>query len=133
MWLQASSPRCQQRATRTRVSPMIGATHSLRSETRTHPCTASEPTITRNTMPDYDLVILGAGPAGEKGAAQAAYYGKRVAIVERAPAVGGAAINTGTVPSKTLRETALALSGLGTRDLYGVDLSLRRQCTVADL
>jgi NAD(P) transhydrogenase len=56
-----------------------------------------------------------------------------VAVAERATAVGGAAINTGTVPSKTLRETALALSGLRTRDLYGVDLSLRRECTVADL
>jgi NAD(P) transhydrogenase len=56
-----------------------------------------------------------------------------VAVCEKAPAVGGAAVNTGTLPSKTLRETALALSGLRTRDLYGVDLSLRRECTVADL
>ncbi|MBO0699591.1 MAG: Si-specific NAD(P)(+) transhydrogenase [Zavarzinella sp.] len=62
-----------------------------------------------------------------------ALEGKRVAVAEKAAHVGGAAINTGTVPSKTLRETALALSGLRTRDLYGVDLSLRRQCTVADL
>ena len=48
-------------------------------------------------MPDYDLIVLGSGPAGEKGAAQAAYYGKRVVIVERASHVGGAAINTGTI------------------------------------
>lgn len=80
---------------------------------------------------DYDLVVIGAGPAGEKGAAQAAYFGKRVAIVER-DAVGGAGCNTGTLPSKTLRETALMLSGLRARDLYGVDLSLRRDATVKD-
>ncbi|HEX7899530.1 MAG TPA: Si-specific NAD(P)(+) transhydrogenase [Planctomycetota bacterium] len=80
----------------------------------------------------YDLVVLGSGPAGEKGAAQAAYFGKRVALVEREPALGGAAANTGTLPSKTLRETALTLSGFRARGLYGVDLSLRRQATVKD-
>lgn len=79
----------------------------------------------------YDLVVIGSGPAGEKGAAQAAYFGKRVAIVER-NAVGGAGCNTGTLPSKTLRETALMLSGLRARDLYGIDLSLRRDATVKD-
>jgi NAD(P) transhydrogenase len=83
-------------------------------------------------MPDYDLVVLGSGPAGEKGAAQAAYYGKRVAIVEREPRVGGAAINTGTIPSKTLRETALYFSGLRQRGLYGIDYSLREGLTVKD-
>ena len=60
---------------------------------------------------DYDLVVLGAGPAGEKGAAQAAYYGKRVACVERAAAPGGAAVHTGTLPSKTLL-SALAADAL---------------------
>ncbi|MEZ5351751.1 MAG: Si-specific NAD(P)(+) transhydrogenase [Bryobacteraceae bacterium] len=80
----------------------------------------------------YDLIVLGSGPAGEKGASTAAQFGKRVAIVERDPHVGGASTNTGTIPSKTLRETALALSGLRARNLYGVDLSLRREATVAD-
>jgi NAD(P) transhydrogenase len=80
----------------------------------------------------YDLVVIGSGPAGEKGAAQAAYFGKKVAIVERAPHVGGAGINTGTVPSKTLRETALYYSGLRQRGLYGIDYSLRDNMTVAD-
>jgi len=75
----------------------------------------------------YDLVVIGSGPAGEKGAAQAAYFGKRVALVERAPHVGGAGINTGTVPSKTLRETALYFSGLKQRGLYGVDYSLKTE------
>jgi NAD(P) transhydrogenase len=80
----------------------------------------------------YDLVVLGAGPAGEKGAAQAAYFGKRVAVVERHAYVGGAGINTGTIPSKTLRETALYFSGLGTRGLYGIDYTVKRDLTVRD-
>lgn len=80
----------------------------------------------------YDVIVLGSGPAGEKGAATAALLGKKVAIVERETVVGGASTNTGTIPSKTLRETALALSGLQARDLYGVDLSLRREATVRD-
>ena len=63
----------------------------------------------------YDLVVIGSGPAGEKGAAQAAYFGKKVALVERGPHLGGACINTGTIPSKTLRETALYFSGLRQR------------------
>ena len=80
----------------------------------------------------FDLVVIGAGPGGEAAAVTAARLGKRVAVVEKAPFVGGAAVNTGTLPSKTLRETALALSGLRSRDLYGVDLSLGRGATVDD-
>lgn len=83
-------------------------------------------------MERYDLVVIGSGPAGEKGAAQAAYFGKRVALVEREPAVGGACINTGTVPSKTLRESALYFSGLRQRGIYGIDYSLRAGLTVED-
>src|SRR5262245_12398105 len=80
----------------------------------------------------FDLLALGSGPAGEKGAAQAAYFGRRVAVVERESVVGGAAINTGTVPSKTLRETALYLSGIGQRGLYGVDYQIKKDLTVAE-
>src|SRR5215470_2751134 len=80
----------------------------------------------------YDLVVIGAGPAGEKGAAQAAYFGKRACIIERAPRPGGAAVNTGTVPSQTLRETALYFSGLRQRGLYGVDYTVKRDITIAD-
>jgi NAD(P) transhydrogenase len=80
----------------------------------------------------FDLVVIGCGPAGEKGAAQAAYFGKRVAVVERAPAVGGSCINTGTVPSKTLRESALYFSGLKQRGLYGIDYSMKENLTVHD-
>jgi NAD(P) transhydrogenase len=78
----------------------------------------------------FDLVVIGSGPAGEKGAAQAAYFGKRVALVERGPNLGGAGVNTGTVPSKTLRESALYFSGLRQRGLYGIDYSLREGLTV---
>jgi len=83
-------------------------------------------------MDHYDLIVIGAGPAGEKGAAQAAYFGKRVALIERAPHPGGAGINTGTVPSKTLRETALYFSGLGQHGLYGVDFHVKSNLTVKD-
>ncbi|HLF91299.1 MAG TPA: Si-specific NAD(P)(+) transhydrogenase [Anaerolineales bacterium] len=80
----------------------------------------------------FDLIVIGSGPAGEKGAAQAAYFGKKVALVERAPYPGGAGINTGTVPSKTLRETALYFSGLRQRGLYGIDYSLKDGLTIKD-
>jgi NAD(P) transhydrogenase len=80
----------------------------------------------------YDLVVIGSGPAGEKGAAQAAYFGKRVALVERDSVLGGASCNTGTLSSKTLRESALALSGFRSRELFGVDLAVRRGATVHD-
>jgi len=80
----------------------------------------------------YELIVIGSGPAGEKGALTAAFFGKRVALVEKSALVGGAVANTGTLPSKTLRETALALSGFRARELYGVDLSLGREATVAD-
>ena len=81
---------------------------------------------------DYDLVVIGSGPAGEKGAARAAYFGKRVAIVEKENNMGGAAANTGTLPSKTLRETALFLSGFRQRRLAGVSVSVGKEVHVSD-
>jgi NAD(P) transhydrogenase len=85
------------------------------------------------SSPDsFDLLVIGCGPAGEKAGAQAAYFGKRVAVIERAPVVGGSCINTGTVPSKTLRESALYFSGLKQRGLYGIDYSLKENLTVHD-
>ena len=85
------------------------------------------------SAPDhFDLVVIGSGPAGEKGAAQAAYFGKRVCLIERAPKPGGAAVNTGTIPSKTLRETALYFSGVRQRGLYGVDLRVKQDITISD-
>src|ERR1700733_2209779 len=82
---------------------------------------------------DYDLVVIGVGRAGEKGAAQAAYYGKRVACVEAARDPGGAAVHTGTLPSKTLRETALFLSGFRQRELYGLSVELNAATAVPRL
>ncbi|AEI65852.1 Si-specific NAD(P)(+) transhydrogenase [Corallococcus macrosporus] len=83
-------------------------------------------------MADFDLVVIGSGPAGEWGAVQAALAGKRVAVVEREPVLGGTAANTGTLPSKTLRETALHLSGYRARGLYSVETTLRHEATVSD-
>ncbi len=81
----------------------------------------------------YDLVVIGCGPAGEKGAAQAAYFGKRVAVVERQPQPGGAAVHTGTLPSKTLREAALFLSGYRQRDLYGITVEVEPDLAISKL
>jgi NAD(P) transhydrogenase len=81
---------------------------------------------------DFDLIVIGGGPAGIVGATTAAAFGKSVAVVDSHHELGGAGANTGTVPSKTLRETALAFSGMRSRNLYGVDLSLRRDATVTD-
>jgi NAD(P) transhydrogenase len=83
-------------------------------------------------MRNYDFVVIGSGPAGEKAAAQAAYFGKSVALIEKEPAPGGAGVNTGTIPSKTLRESALHLSGWKQRGLYGVNVSIRPDISVSD-
>jgi NAD(P) transhydrogenase len=82
---------------------------------------------------DHDLVVIGVGPAGEKAAAQAAYFGKRVACVERAQDPGGAAVHTGTLPSKTLRETAIFLSGFRQRELYGLSVDLKPDLAIPRL
>lgn len=84
------------------------------------------------SIESFDLIVIGCGPAGEKAGAQAAYFGKRVAVIERADNPGGSCINTGTVPSKTLRESALYFSGLKQRGLYGIDYSLKDNLTVHD-
>ena len=81
---------------------------------------------------NFDLVVLGGGPAGTSGAAAAGLLGRNVALVEMAALIGGAGINTGTIPSRTLRETSLMLSRWRSRRLLGVDLSLRREATIAD-
>jgi NAD(P) transhydrogenase len=85
-------------------------------------------------MFDYDWVVIGSGPAGEKGAVQAAYFGKKVAVIEKQKAVGGACVNTGTLPSKTLRETAIYLSGWRQREMYGgMSMSMREGVSVPEL
>ena len=68
---------------------------------------------------DYDLVVIGSGPSGQRAAIQAAKLGKSVAIIERARAIGGICVNFGTIPSKTFREAVLHLSGYRERGIYG--------------
>jgi len=82
---------------------------------------------------EFDLVVIGGGPAGTSGSIVSGLLGRSVALIEKAATIGGAGINTGTIPSKTLRETALALSGWRSRQLFGVDLSLRREATIAEI
>ena len=72
----------------------------------------------------FDMVVIGSGPAGEKGAAQAAYHGYKVALIERSSLCGGAAVNTAGIPTKTLRESASYLTGFGRREIYGVGFDL---------
>ncbi|HEX2088513.1 MAG TPA: Si-specific NAD(P)(+) transhydrogenase [Actinomycetota bacterium] len=82
---------------------------------------------------NFDLVVIGSGPAGEKGATQAAYFGYRVAIVERSPAPGGSPVSTAGIPTKTLRETALYVTGFQQREVYGLSLQLDPQATLRHL
>ncbi|MGW0805196.1 Si-specific NAD(P)(+) transhydrogenase [Nonomuraea sp. NPDC002799] len=84
-------------------------------------------------MADFDVVVLGSGPGGQKAAIAAAKLGKRVAMVERRHMLGGVCINTGTIPSKTLREAVLYLTGLNQRDLYGASYRVKDEITVTDL
>lgn len=83
-------------------------------------------------MKHYDLIVIGSGPAGEKAAVKAAYHGKSVAVVEKESMLGGAGTNTGTLPSKTLKETALYYSGINEHGLWGVDKELKRAADAED-
>lgn len=82
---------------------------------------------------NYDLLVIGSGPAGQRAAVQAAKLNKRVAMVERKTVVGGVCINTGTIPSKTLREAVLHLSGYRERSLYGASYTVKQNITMEDL
>ncbi|MCC7191592.1 MAG: Si-specific NAD(P)(+) transhydrogenase [Phycisphaeraceae bacterium] len=84
-------------------------------------------------MKHYDLAVIGTGPAGQKAAIQAAKLGKSVCIIEKNDVVGGVAVNTGTIPSKALREAALHLTGASQRGLFGQSYRVKRKITIADL
>ena len=84
-------------------------------------------------MSEYDLVVIGSGPAGQKAAIAASKLGKQVAIVERNFSIGGAALHKGTIPSKTLREAVAYLSGVRQRELYGSAYRVKDRITVQDL
>jgi NAD(P) transhydrogenase len=83
-------------------------------------------------MKRYELVVIGTGPAGEKAAVKAAYFGHSVAIIEKADVFGGAEVATGTLPSKTLKETALYFSGKYEKGLYGIDRDLKHEATMEE-
>ena len=84
-------------------------------------------------MYDYDLLVIGSGPGGQRAAIAAAKLGKRVALIERPQMMGGVCVNTGTIPSKTLREAILYLTGTGQREIYGQSYRVKDDITVADL
>ncbi|HUS05440.1 MAG TPA: Si-specific NAD(P)(+) transhydrogenase [Bryobacteraceae bacterium] len=82
---------------------------------------------------DYDLIVIGSGPAGQRAAIQAAKLEKRVAVIERKTVLGGVSVNTGTIPSKTFREAVLDLSGFRERCFYGASYSAKQNITIEDL
>src|SRR6202049_3744577 len=84
-------------------------------------------------MQSFDMMVLGSGPAGQRAPIQAAKSGKHVAVVEKAQCVGGVCINTGTIPSKTMREAVLHLSGYGYQNVYGSNYRVKDKITMADL
>ena len=83
-------------------------------------------------MKKFDLIVIGSGPAGEKAAVKAAYFGYSVAIIEKEKQFGGAGVQTGTIPSKTLKESALYFSGVYEKGIYGLDYNFSRQASVDD-
>ena len=81
----------------------------------------------------YDLIVIGSGPSGQRAAVAASKMKKRVAVVEARSVVGGVCINTGTIPSKTMREAVLHLSGYNYRSVYGMNYRVKEKITMADL
>src|SRR6185436_4302893 len=84
-------------------------------------------------MQSFDLIVIGSGPAGQRAAIQGAKLGKRVALVERTEFVGGCCINTGTIPSKTMREAVLHLSGFYYQNIYGINYRVKEKIAMSDL
>src|SRR5213075_1810934 len=84
-------------------------------------------------MKHYDLAVIGTGPAGQKAAIQAAKLGKKVVITEKNAVLGGATINTGTIPSKALREAVMHLTGVAKRGVFGESYRVKRDITISDL
>src|SRR5579862_8659081 len=82
---------------------------------------------------DYDLLVIGSGPGGQKAAIAAAKLDRQVAVVERPDMLGGVCLNTGTIPSKTLREAILYLTGVDQREIYGQSYRVKDEITIADL
>src|SRR6185295_468834 len=84
-------------------------------------------------MLTFDLIVIGSGPAGQRAAIQGAKIGKRVVLIEKRDVIGGACINTGTIPSKTMREAVLHLSGFHYQNIYGINYRVKEKITMSDL
>jgi NAD(P) transhydrogenase len=84
-------------------------------------------------MQTYDIIVIGSGPAGQRAAIQAAKCGRKVVVIERREIVGGACINTGTIPSKTMREAVMHLSGFQYQGIYGINYHVKDKITMADM
>ena len=84
-------------------------------------------------MQTFDLIVIGSGPAGQRAAIQGAKSGRRVAVIEQREIVGGACVNTGTIPSKTIREAVLHLSGFQYQGIYGVNYHVKEKIGMGDL
>src|SRR5262250_24620 len=84
-------------------------------------------------MQKFDIIVLGSGPAGQRAAIQGSKCGRRVAVIEQREIVGGACINTGTIPSKTMREAVMHLSGFQFQGIYGINYHVKDKITMADL
>ena len=104
-------------------SPSIGLRDRLRRANLT----------VMGSMQEFDLVVIGSGPGGQKAAIAAAKLGKSVAVIERGRMLGGVCVNTGTIPSKTLREAVVYLTGMSQRELYGSSYRVKERITPADL
>src|SRR5881396_371831 len=84
-------------------------------------------------MKHFDILVLGSGPAGHHAAIQAAKLGKKVAVVEKRRSLGGVSVNTGTIPSKTMREAVVYLTGLRQRCLYGMSYAVKQDIAIEDI
>src|SRR5882762_1705444 len=84
-------------------------------------------------MRNFDLIVIGSGPSGQRAAIQGAKCGRKVAVVEQREIVGGVCINTGTIPSKTMREAVMHLSGYQFQGIYGINYHVKEKITMADL
>jgi NAD(P) transhydrogenase len=82
---------------------------------------------------EYDLLVIGSGPGGQKAAVAAPKLGKSVAVIDHRQMLGGVCVNTGTIPSKTLREAVVYLTGMNQRELYGASYRVKEKITPADL
>lgn len=116
-------------------TPDVSAAADLQKKNlkKTQKKTRADPQPSSERVYNYDLLVIGSGPAGQRAAIQAAKLDKRVAIVEKKAVVGGTGTNTGTIPSKTLREAVLHLSGYRERTLYGASYTVKEHITIEDL